>query len=498
MSRPSFNVLTEPWIPVIRVDGSREEVGIMPCLRQAHEIREIRDPSPIVEFGLYRLLVAFVLDALIMADQRPEDPMDLRELIREGSFPPTILDEYVAACGDVFDLFDPDRPFLQDPRATGEAKSTFDFYPVFPTGANVVHFAHQTSADQVLSATEYARQLTSVSPFNVKVKTGSPRTIVGDPPVYALPAGNTLFETILLNVPLPRPTFTRQQERDLGPLWRTCPNADQATTTPCQSFTWPCRSLCCEEPKSGLVTAIRNAKGLSALRDWQDPSSAVFLGDDKTRHLRIEEGHPLWLDAGPLALLRSGVCRRWSKERAFVGPEVVANASEAISDADLRIRFYGLRTDQAKVFEWTKAAFRIPVALRQRPRVGALVMDELSKVDTCAWELRSKIRQLYPREGAGNKSALGNISSQCERAFWQQLEQQLQPLMIAFARLSDNAPDDPDLIKATAKPWREAIERTIKEQFERAAKDMDSDSDALERQVRARGRLHNSLRKHLT
>ncbi|MBL8065520.1 MAG: type I-E CRISPR-associated protein Cse1/CasA, partial [Chthonomonadaceae bacterium] len=74
MNRPTFNVLTEPWIPVIRLDGTRDELGILPCLEQAHELREIRDPSPIIEFGLYRLLVAFVLDALVMADKRPEDP----------------------------------------------------------------------------------------------------------------------------------------------------------------------------------------------------------------------------------------------------------------------------------------------------------------------------------------------------------------------------------------------------------------------------------------
>ncbi len=141
MNRPSFNVLSEPWIPVIRGDGSRDELGILGCLEQAHELREIRDPSPIVEFGLYRLLVAFLLDALILAEKRPEDPLDLKKLIEAGKFDMDMIHNYVERCGEVFDLFHPQRPFLQDSQASGEEKSIFDFYPVFPSGANVVHFS---------------------------------------------------------------------------------------------------------------------------------------------------------------------------------------------------------------------------------------------------------------------------------------------------------------------------------------------------------------------
>lgn len=84
MSRPSFDVLTEPWIPVVRLDGAADELGILPCLEQAHHIGEIKDPSPIVEFGIYRLLVAFVLDALVLAGRRPEDEHDLRDLLSQG------------------------------------------------------------------------------------------------------------------------------------------------------------------------------------------------------------------------------------------------------------------------------------------------------------------------------------------------------------------------------------------------------------------------------
>ena len=32
MIRPSFDVLGEPWIPVVRLDGAADEFGILRCL----------------------------------------------------------------------------------------------------------------------------------------------------------------------------------------------------------------------------------------------------------------------------------------------------------------------------------------------------------------------------------------------------------------------------------------------------------------------------------
>lgn len=496
MSRPSFNVLTEPWIPVVRKDGSQDELGILPCLENAHELREIRDPSPIIEFGLYRLLVAFVLDALILADQRPEVPSDLKDFIGSGQFDNKLLHAYVEKCGCAFDLFDDERPFLQSNKASGDEKSVFDPYPLMPTGANVTHFAHGNHNDQWLAFASATRLLVAISPFNVKVKTGSPKTIVGDPPLYCLPAGATLHETIVLNLPLPNTQFTRADELRLGPAWRTIASEEQSGTTPAQSFTWPTRFVKLVPDSTG-VKRMHNSKGLRSLPTWIDPSCAVFFGDNKIRHLRLEEKTPLWADAGPLAVVDSGRISRWSNDWDFKRPQVVSNALEATGNLSVRLRFYGWRTDQAKVFEWHRSEFGVPVNLPKNERVSPIFMQELGKATASAQTLRVSLRTLYPREGADSKAALGCLSSRCERSYWQHLEREFAPLVSRFADLPKDAPDQPSLIEDARKPWRDAIEQIAMQQFEFAAKDMDADSDALERQVKARTKLKNSLRKVL-
>ncbi|MBL8065521.1 MAG: type I-E CRISPR-associated protein Cse1/CasA, partial [Chthonomonadaceae bacterium] len=407
-----------------------------------------------------------------------------------------LLGRYAIDCGEVFDLFHPDRPFMQSSEPPGEEKSVFDPYPLLPTGVNVTHFAHGNQHQHGLSHDEAARLLVAISPFNVKVKTGSPKTIVGDPPIYSLPIGHNLFESVVLNLPMPSNQFTGQDERSIGPVWRTPLSSEPLRTTPTQSFTWPCRFVRLV-PSGERIQLMYNGKGFRSLPRWVDPSCAVFFGDDKVRHYRLEEGAPLWVDAGPLGMMREGTTSRWSKKWKFARPAVVSTALEALAAPICTIRFYGWRTDQAKVYEWQRSELHIPVRIALNGRLAAILMEELGKANSVSRALRDGLRALYPREAKGNKDALGCTTSRCERMFWQRLEREFAPLMSRFAELPDNAPDTPSMIENARKPWREAIGKAAIEQFEASAKDMDADSDALERQVRARDELNNTLRKVL-
>ena len=43
--RASFNVLHDPWIPIVDMKGERRELGVLDTLRHAHELRAVSDAS---------------------------------------------------------------------------------------------------------------------------------------------------------------------------------------------------------------------------------------------------------------------------------------------------------------------------------------------------------------------------------------------------------------------------------------------------------------------
>jgi len=499
MNRPSFNVLTEPWIPVVCLDGSADEMGILPCLKRAHELREIRDPSPIIEFGIYRLLVAFVLDAMILADHRPELYLDLEAVIDIGGFDTRLFEDYATQCGDVFDLFDPERPFLQTSMDGGKPKPLAGMFPAVPSGTNVGHWYHNPEDDLRVPAKEAARLLTTIAPFMTAGGAGLSPSINGAPAIYALPLADSLFNTIVLNIPL-------DLDLDSGDgvvAWRSkrSPGSERTQATSLESLTWRPRRIQLipksEDDGTVYVREMKFEKGDSTRLNWIDASLAYRYSGDKVTPIRMRENRAPWRDAGPLLLLDQAQHGQGERKIAFRRPAVVNQAFKISESGEpFDFQFYGMRTDmKMKVFEWAKSKLSVPANLGRSTTLGSRVHEELDHAEQIAFALRSSIKLLFPREGSSNKQALGNIAARCERAFWLRLEPSFHPLMHAFAALDPDATDDPELIAATAKDWRDSIRDLAREQLELAVEDMDADSDALERQVRARARLNNSIRK---
>lgn len=502
MTRPTFDVLKEPWIPVIRLDGSSDEVGILACLEKAHEIREIKDPSPIVEFGLYRLLVAFILDALIMADQRPEVVSDLRRLLGDGTFDMGLIRDYVAVCGDVFDLFHPERPFLQTNMLGEAAKPLAGLFPAVPSGTNVSHWHHGPEAAWGVGPGEAARLLTTIAPFMTSGGAGLSPSINGAPGVYVLPLGRNLFETLVLNIPL----RTEQDSGNGVPAWRATvpPGQERVGSTMVEALTWRPRrvQLVAESLDGGSVRVcqMRFAKGDSTRFPWIDPNLAYRYQKEHATPVRMRENRPLWRDAGPFFLLHDVEVGQGESRVFFKRPDVVDQAfSVGIDCIPTQIQAYGMRTDlKMKIFEWAQAAWRVPYNLGRFTRLGSIVNEELSRADRVAWALRGAVRSLCPRDATGNTDALRCVAGRAERAYWIGLEMEFPFLMAAFASLNPNAPDDPALIAQAASGWREALKNLAVRQFDFAAKDMDADADALERLVKARAWLDSTIRKVLS
>src|SRR5215208_4432434 len=113
----SFDVSTQPWIPVRTSDGFLRRVGLRDALVEAHQFAGIEHPIPLVEAGVWRLLIALALDIF-----KPETRGGLIEMLKQRRFDEGAIDAYFAEYGEAFDLFSGTRPFLQDSSAGGEEK----------------------------------------------------------------------------------------------------------------------------------------------------------------------------------------------------------------------------------------------------------------------------------------------------------------------------------------------------------------------------------------
>ena len=371
------------------------------------------------------------MDALSEAGQAPQDEYDLKHMVRAERFDAALLEAYARRCGDVFDLFHPERPFLQTVAAAGGEKPLAAIYPAVPSGTNVDHWHHATEDAMGASPAGAARLLATMAPFMTAGGAGLSPAINGAPAIYAMPMGRNLFETIVLNLPL------RQGGTGTGRVvWRDerVPGGERAQATMGEALTWRARRVRLVPPKDGSrgeVVRMLFQAGDSTRLTWTDPNLAYKYEGEGQTPVRMRAGRPLWRDAGPLALLNRSVYKAQEGKVEYRRPDVVEDAFAAMQ-GPLRIRVYGMRTDlKMKVFEWSVADLVVPSEVGRSARVGAQVQRWLDCAELAGRSVRNALRNLYPREGAGNKAALGRTVEGAERGYWLALEPEFGALMRA-------------------------------------------------------------------
>jgi CRISPR system Cascade subunit CasA len=202
---PTFDLTREPWLPCERPDGSIVELGLVHAFHQAHELRALRDGSPLVTAALHRLLLAILHRCL-----GPPDLARWRELYAAGRFDATVIDHYLTAGRQWFDLFHPERPFYQVPglKERYPADAAWRLVPERSNWGPGTHlFAHRDGRrPQVLAPSAAARHLVALQAFvpgGLVKKAGEPDSASAGPlnrGAVVLLRGESLFETLLLNL----------------------------------------------------------------------------------------------------------------------------------------------------------------------------------------------------------------------------------------------------------------------------------------------------------
>jgi len=461
-SEPSFNLWSAPWITVEQSDGALAEMGIEETLLRASELRAIYDPSPLVIVGIHRLLTAVLQDAL-----EPQRPSDLRRLWEGGCFPEAKIRQFGAMYAHRFDLFSEDEPFLQSadlprqppPRAKGVKPVTY-LMPDFPAGTEVTHYRHGAAEDNAFCLTCAARGLVTIPPFATSGGAGIKPSINGVPPIYVLPGGKTLFESLTASLVLPDPRYqpaAASTTKD-AVWWKREPLVKHKAVVHevgyLHSLTFPARRVrlhperldanCsrCGQNSSWGVRSMVYQMGESRPKDapfWFDPFAAYRIrGEKEPVPIRPVEGKALWREFAALFLpsIAEG------QERTQPPSVLYQRVEEGIgSDYHfLPYRCIGIRTDmKAKVFEWIDAGFDVPVSLIHDVDGGEEVRQGIEFASDCAGIIASTFRKTFTSEGRQSEHH-AELRRRMVDAYWAALAGPFRHFVLEVAKRETREP----------------------------------------------------------
>lgn len=147
-----------------------------------------------------------------------------------------------------------------------------------------------------------------------------------------------------------------------------------------------------------------------------------------------------------------------------------------------------MRTDlKMKVFEWQKERLSVPVALVLGTSFCSQAQKAIDEANSVEYALGRAIKQLYPREGKGNKKAFDTIISNACRDYWHTLRPSYDDMLRDMASA---APFDLETARhEIAAVWRGKVKSAALGTFRRWATDLDANSEAIRKLVTAERNL---------
>jgi len=309
MSGFSFNVLDEPWIPVETSDGEFKPLGLRDVIYDAHKLRGILGYSPLLSYGMHRILIAFLIDAFL-----PSEEKDIRNLVKKGSFDKNTVEDYIKKCnsnGERFDLFNVNKPFLQT-AFKDEEKIKPDYitklFEDIPSGNSHIHFNHTLEDTHFFSPAECIQALCSQGAYAINFGRSAHFGINKHPPIYFLYSGENLFQTLTLSMvnvsdysDFPdTPLVAWREETDVKE------DVEMRTISLLHGLvSMPRRIQFIPENLNDKVIIKRMwySKGYNYknLANWKDPHVVYFYDSKKElKILRARESRAVWRDLGTI------------------------------------------------------------------------------------------------------------------------------------------------------------------------------------------------------
>ncbi|MCX5891211.1 MAG: type I-E CRISPR-associated protein Cse1/CasA [Deltaproteobacteria bacterium] len=269
----NYNLIEEKWLLVLWKNGDTNRVGIIEALTQAERIRQIAASNPMDRVAVLRFLLALLYWCQGNApDKIPDD-----------SFPPDWF-EKLHDNKDSFDLLGKEKRFYQCKPVSGKDEKLSANYLMqeVPTGINISHFKHSTDGINGLCRACCARGLLRLPSFATSGGRGKPPGINAKPPIYVIPLGSSLAETLWFS-------WRQVSSPNLGtPAWEK-PDSQLPKTGEIPlltGLTWLPRRVWLDNPEGPEAHCISCGRKEQLIRQ------CVFAGIGSTK----SDGDRIWRD----------------------------------------------------------------------------------------------------------------------------------------------------------------------------------------------------------
>ncbi|MFS8204686.1 type I-E CRISPR-associated protein Cse1/CasA [Streptomyces sp. CWNU-52B] len=388
MPVPRYATDEEPCIPVLFLNGRQESVGWREILLRAHTIEDLALPLPPAASAALRLLVAITARLTGLDDPEMsagEWAARRRALLKQphGFDPATVhayFDQYI------WDLFHPERPFLQDPRLTVQCVKRAGVNKLVygrPEGNNLSWRSPHTDTDtdpQPVPSDQALWHLLIHHYYGASGE-GSVRAVDGHTTGSAKagplrstvsfhPLGRTLYETLLAGLPQPSQAWPDAEDRC---PWEE-PLPDPAAAP--HPVTWPGRLLTGRSRHALLLIAAPDGRHVNdAYVTWAtqtrlpafDPYLVYRVDTDpektftqRYRARTADADRALWRDLDALLLAGDESSTRSTYVRR---PDAFTSLNDLPPEArtHLRVRVHGFDQDSKTVNRTWYTAITPPI-----------------------------------------------------------------------------------------------------------------------------------------
>ncbi len=490
---PQFNLVTEPWIPVLRREGHIQEMSILGTLQEASSAIDIIGEVPTQNFALLRLLLAILHRAIRDPNTDRSGPQDIpewRDLSNNWNVMVRAATDYLEYFHDRFYLFHSDSPFFQvaDLQSVNNDVSGLEKIMVdVPNGDPLFTLRNRRGLEHI-SYAEAARWLIHAHAFDPSgIRTGA----VGDPrvskgKVYPIGpgwagkiggvhlVGPTLKETIMLNLIAWSSVDFVCLDEDLPPWERAQLDSSEdeggrEPRGPIDVYTWQSRRIRLQADTEGVTGVVlcqgdqlypQNRHVVEPMTAWRysEPQSKKFKMDTYLPRLH-DPSRSFWRGLEGIlpfatrsrmqsqaAQLLAPTVTRWV---AQLGPYQMGNG-----EATLRAHAVGIAygTQNSVAIEMIDDQLEVPISLLsdQDGRLTQIAIDALAAADNAVGSLANLAGNLAEAAGIGREEKDAPVANAKADAY--------AALDLPFRTwLAGLSPKDND----PAKRWQRSVERVI-------------------------------------